>query len=224
MSDIQNKVTPISLGFVKVFLIKGKKNILVDTGISGNITIEKLKAVGFDPKSISYIIITHNHTDHVGGLKALKELSCAKIIMQRNDAELLANGKSSPIKARGFIGKFISKIMGGAQVQPMKADVIFDDELDLSEFGVDGKVIHTPGHTMGSLSILLATSELIIGDMLIGKHTKDGTYAKLPPFAIDVSLIKSSVKKLIPLAPRVIYTSHGDTCDVEAFKGIVGRI
>jgi glyoxylase-like metal-dependent hydrolase (beta-lactamase superfamily II) len=51
---------------------------------------------------------------------------------------------------------------------PVRPDILLPDEMPLQAFGVDGKVVYTPGHTAGSISVLLSTGEAIVGDLLMG--------------------------------------------------------
>ena len=81
-----NKVNTINLGFVKTFLIKGEKYILVDTGMTNS--FEKIKKFldrnQINPKDISLLILTHNHLDHFGGLNEMKALTGAKVLELQN--------------------------------------------------------------------------------------------------------------------------------------------
>ncbi|MBE3134759.1 MAG: MBL fold metallo-hydrolase, partial [Acidobacteria bacterium] len=61
-------VIPVSLGFVKAFLVRGRKTIVIDTGTrgSGRKILAALERLGVKPRSVSLILLTHGHADHIG--------------------------------------------------------------------------------------------------------------------------------------------------------------
>ena len=115
---------------------KSKEAAIVDAGWEPEKLVEATKNKGI---KIGYILLTHNHYDHVNALTKLFELTKAKIIVHEEDA--------------GFIGN-----LG----LPFKA-VKDNDEIDIGKLKI--KVIHTPGHTPGSVCYL-AENKLITGDTL----------------------------------------------------------
>ena len=74
MVENDSVVVTISLGFVNAFLIKGKRPVLVDTGVSKDpsVVTEKISSLGIDPMDISLILLTHCHYDHCGGVSGLR--------------------------------------------------------------------------------------------------------------------------------------------------------
>jgi glyoxylase-like metal-dependent hydrolase (beta-lactamase superfamily II) len=222
----EQKIITISFGMVKAFLIKGDKYVLVDTGLPGKLEAikEELNKNHVDPKDISLIVCTHNHTDHVGEVYNLKELTKAKVAIHRSEADTLRQGKTTETKPTGLFGKVISKFFKNPSFKPVAADILVEDELDMREFGVDGKIIHTPGHTPGSLTIVLANGEIIVGDMFSGKKSGEKYKADLPIFATDMSKLKESLKQIVKLSPKSIHNSHGVPTNVEAVEGLISRL
>ena len=220
---ITKQVIPINLGMVKAFLIKGEKVILVDTGLPQS--FEKIKKFlsenEINPKDISLIILTHNHLDHTGSVKQMKALTGAKILIHNKEAEGLAKGISSPVQARSLLAKVIMKLMKEPKIESFKADLLLEDYLNLNDFGVNGSVIHTPGHTTGSLSVLLDNGEAIVGDMISGKSGKDDSIAKYPFIWNDINAIKDSLKNLLSKGAKTFYNAHGDNCDDRAIKNLL---
>jgi glyoxylase-like metal-dependent hydrolase (beta-lactamase superfamily II) len=222
----EQKIIPISFGMVKAFLIKRDKYVLIDTGLPGKLKAikEELKKNHVDPKDISLIVCTHNHTDHVGEVHNLKELTKAKVAIHKSEADTLREGKSTETKPTGLFGKVISKFFKNPSFKPVTADILIEDELDMNGFGVDGKIIHTPGHTPGSLTIVLADGEIIVGDMLSGKKSGEEYKADLPIFATDMGRLKESLKQIVKLSPRIIHNSHGVPIDVKAVEVLIGKL
>lgn len=198
------KVIQISLGMVSVFAIQGEKTILVDAGLPG--TYEKimagLKNHSINPEDISLIVITHGHSDHVGELSALKELTKAKVVMHRIDAECLKSGESADVCPTNIKSKIIKKLfIRNTSVIPVKPDIEIEDEFTLDNYGVKGKLIYTPGHTMGCISVVLSTGEAVVGDMIAGGKEKNRSKIALPIFMCDMNLTKLSLKKILGYAP-----------------------
>ena len=60
----------------------------------------------------------------------------------------------------------ILEMTGGTNIEGVNPDILVDDVFGLSEYGISGKIIHTPGHSQGSMSIILDNGETLIGDMV----------------------------------------------------------
>lgn len=219
------QVISINLGMVKAFLIKDEKYVLVDTGLPQSFKKFKefFRENKIDPKDISLIILTHNHIDHSGGIIKMKALTGAKVLIHEIESTYLVKGISTPVQTRSLLAKIIMKIMKEPKIKGFKADLLLEDDFDLRPFGVNGKVIHTPGHTEGSLSILLANGEAIVGDMISGKHKKNYNLAKYPFIWNDISALKNSMKMLLDKGAKVFYNAHGDVCDDRAVKNLLER-
>jgi glyoxylase-like metal-dependent hydrolase (beta-lactamase superfamily II) len=82
---------------------------------------------------------------------------------------------------------------------------------DLQYLGLNAKIIHTPGHTDGSLTVILDSKHAIVGDTLIGSRGK----SVFPPFADDPETLMKSWKKLIDEGIEFLYPGHGSPFGVE---------
>ncbi|NTU42295.1 MAG: MBL fold metallo-hydrolase [Nitrospirales bacterium] len=208
-----SSVIPIRLGIVKVFIVKGKRTVIVDTGYPGKeeAIIRSLQASSVRPEDVSLILITHGHTDHYGSAEKLRLKTGAPVAMHRKDAELTEKGVIPIGVSTGLPGHLVKTLFvpaNEASAPAFKADILIDNTTDLHDFGVEGKVVHTPGHTEGSLSLILADGTAIVGDLLMG-----GLFFKKKPhyplFATDIAELRESIRTIVGLAPRVIYASHG---------------
>ncbi len=88
-------------------------------------------------------------------------------------------------------------------------DLLLGDEgLELEKFGVEGRVVHTPGHSPGSVSIVLPSGEAFVGDLAM-----NGPPMCLRPsfgiFAHDSELVPASWHRLRALGVRTVYPAHG---------------
>lgn len=97
----------------------------------------------------------------------------------------------------------------------LKADLVLgNNDQSLSEFGIDGKIIFTPGHTHGSVSVLLDSGEAFVGCLI---HNKAPFVFKpsLPIYAMDISLLKESLKMMIDRGAKILYPGHGKPVPVQ---------
>jgi hydroxyacylglutathione hydrolase len=206
-------VIPVKLGVVTSFIIKGSRAVIVDTGYPGNANkiLARLREHAIAPADVSLIILTHGHIDHYGSAAELRKRTGAPIAAHRADAKYLKEGINYIGTPARPAGRILKLLYGGAdtvRTKPLEVDIIFDDARDLREFGVAGRVIHTPGHTEGSLSLTLSTGEAIVGDLITG-----GILFKRVPgyplFVWDMSRWRESIERVVQLSPTIVCASHG---------------
>lgn len=205
------EVIPLPLGIVKAFLIKGDRPLLVDTGFPGTAKriLDLLAKHQINPKDVSLIIITHSHSDHYGSIRYLKEATGAKVVVHKLDADGLSGGLNKdliPTSARGrFLKFFMDREPKSNGIEP---DILVDGEFSLKGYGVNGKIIATPGHTAGSISIILEGGEAIIGDLVMGGFIFR-QIPSFPHFAYDLFLVRESLGLIMQLKLKTLHTSHG---------------
>jgi glyoxylase-like metal-dependent hydrolase (beta-lactamase superfamily II) len=221
-------VIPIQLGIVKSFLIKGNKTVIVDTGYPGysEQILDHLRKNSIAPSDVSLIIITHGHIDHYGSADELRKLTGTPVAMHRADAEYIREGTHyigmpTCFSARIFKALFIKT--DPMQTKSLEADIVFETDIDLKDFGVVGRIIHTPGHTAGSVSVILAGGTAIIGDLMMGGIIRRGT-PHSPLFANNLSQLKESIRRVLALSPKIIHPSHGGPFTREAVEMLIGKM
>lgn len=200
-----------------ILIVNGENSILVDTGVKGHMKMfqKMLKDEGLLPANIKLIILTHTHYDHTGNLHKLVDWTGAKVMVHKNEFENLKNGFTPIPHGQRFYTAFVSglgrKLMPKfASPQPFLADIINNDEYDLQEFGLNGKVISTPGHSAGSQSVLLENT-LISGDVFLNLP-----YGVIfPHFANQPEELLMTWKKIYDLGVEKIYPGHGFCMKVE---------
>jgi len=207
------------MGFVNSFIIKGEnKIILIDTGLPGstNKIIKKIEEMGFKTDQVSLIILTHAHLDHFGSVKQLQKITGAKIAIHKNDAPYLIEGKSAEVTPISGFGKFMMRKVKNrsSNIDGIKPDILIEDEMDLNEFGIKGKVISTPGHTEGSVSILLNSRKCLVGDIL-GSSFGKPTYGM---FCNDINKLKESIIKIKNSNIKEVYLSHGGIISIDKIR------
>ncbi len=213
----------ISLGMVNCFVLQGEQTILIDAGVAGQMNrfMAGLKAAGLKPDDLDLLLFTHGHMDHTGLAEEILAHSHAQTACHALERDYLESGKSPQPRGTNVAGKFVAALMKfvpQSGVSPIKVDIVLgDDDFSLADYGIPGRVIYTPGHTRGSVSILLDAGEAIIGDLAMNAMTfrrKPG----LPIFAEDIGLVKESWQKLLDAGAKTIYPSHGSPFSAEVFR------
>lgn len=178
------------------YLLLGDKAVLVDTGAPGDLPriLAALKQQGIDPKQLALILLTHGHSDHAGNAAELHARSGRPVALHAGDATLARSGKNGVLAAQGPLGRFIRPFID-EEFQSFEPDIQFREVFSLEPYGVRGKVIPTPGHTNGSVSVVLASGEAIIGDVLRGSMMWPNR-ARPPFFCNDLDLNARSIVRL----------------------------
>ncbi len=209
-------------GMINCFLIKGQtKHILVDTGIPDSEAkiIKQLRKHKIKLEDIGLIIITHGHIDHFGSAKKLKDILNIPILMHNQDKEALQTGKSmfETLKANNKIWDVLLKPKLAKDIAlSCNADILLNgnEQYDLSVYGINGKVIHTPGHTPGSISVVLDNGEAIIMDLASSGILLGGiafnSRMKHPPFHDNLEQVKNSINLILSLNTEKFYLGHGN--------------
>jgi len=211
-------VVPIELwplGFLHAYLLIGDRVIVVDAGTpssSGRI-LDALKRQHVARSDVSLILITHGHRDHLGGARDLREQLGAPIALHREDAEVARTGKFPPSKATSRLSRLASHFLPQKQVEPFEPDVVFG-ELDLARYGVSGRTLHTPGHTPGSVSVLLERST-IAGDLMMGGLLRRGT-PRYPAVADDIDELSRSIAQVLLQGHGPLFVGHRGPLQPEA--------
>jgi glyoxylase-like metal-dependent hydrolase (beta-lactamase superfamily II) len=163
-----------------------------------------------DERDISLILHTHGHIDHAGSTAELRRRLRVPVAVHAEDAFMLKTGTNGEVKPRNLEARIVKAML----VRPFEAvepDIVLEEETVLSDFGVDGKVIFTPGHTKGSISFLMG-KDAIIGDVMMGGWMGGNLLGSRPNyhyFIDDLDAVHASMKKILVHKPSTLYVGHG---------------
>jgi len=219
-----------SFGVNDCYVIRDKGAIMIDGGPPGKRDdfIRALEKISMKPEEVKLIVITHGHIDHIGSAKDFKELTGAKIAMHQLDKDSLETGDwKTGHKAKAAegnmwgsflmrMGRLAAPFSGNAPTTKVDL-VIKDDGLPLKDYDVSGQVVYTPGHTMGSISVLLDSGEAFVGDLAMNRLPLSRG-PRLPALADDIGKVKESWRRLIELGATTVYPGHGKPFSVEVIK------
>ncbi len=221
---MSSDIFSLKLGLNSCYLIRGKTTIMVDGGMPNKLRVfrRKLGRLYIHPEEIKLMVLTHSHFDHVGSAKAISELTGAKIVIHESERSFLENSEFAMIKGVNLYGKITLAVFRPffkrISFPKVKADIFINEKVyPLYEYGIDGKILHTPGHTQGSLSVLLDTGEAFVGCL-----AHDGLPFRLNPgfpiYAQNIDQIKESWRLLIDKGAKIIFPGHGNPFPVEIIR------
>ena len=219
MPDLAS-VHTLRLTFSNAYLVRGERPILVDTGPPGDADriLAAIRGKGVEPHTLALILLTHGHLPVAGAAAELRRRTGAPIAIHRADAEMLRLGQNAPLRPTGFIARVAAPIVQGARGEPAHPDLVLDGPRSLAEFGVDADVLETPGHTAGSISLLLPNREAIVGDLLMGGFIGGLVRRGVPNVAYfqeDDAEAKRSLRAVLAAGARKIYVGHGGPLTAE---------
>ncbi|MCK9357314.1 MAG: MBL fold metallo-hydrolase [Dehalococcoidia bacterium] len=199
------------------YVIRGQRHILVDPGppdMAGEL-LEQLSRNRISLGDIGLIVLTHGHPDHFGSAARLKEWTQAPVAVHELDAEYVHWGTVPPLKPVTRLG-MLCRFAFNAKSEPVEPDIILREGDRLNRYAGRGRVILTPGHTAGSISILLPDGQCIVGDLMMR-----GLRARTPSlswYAEAPSELRQSLQKVVSAGARTLLASRGGPFDVTALS------
>jgi glyoxylase-like metal-dependent hydrolase (beta-lactamase superfamily II) len=205
----QPTIHSLTLGMAQAYLIESSEGlVLLDAGSPGHEqkVVKEMEILG--RSDLRLIFITHAHLDHYGSATALRRLTGAPIAIHGADAEAMANGETQLGTARGR-GKLLPPIFSLVQrfidIEPTSPDIMMSDGDSTENYGLNGRLLHTPGHTAGSSSLIVGEEIAFVGDLITNRDRP--RLQRL--YAQDWSGLAESLNRLKKLDPGLIYPGHG---------------
>lgn len=193
-------IKEIKYGTTNTYLIKGSNGaILFDTGWAGTLAAfcHAMGAAGEKVQDIKYIMISHFHPDHMGIAQEIADMGPVICVA---DIQKDFIHSSDRILARDKRFEFTPIRDEGVRFFTLEESRVF-----LKELGIDGCVYHTPGHSDDSISLMLDSGELFVGDLN-------------PLYELELhrgSAIETTWNMLLSMNPRKVYYGHAPAADLK---------
>lgn len=202
----------ITIRYANMFLVAEQSLTLIDTGFGGSMpaVFEFIRKLGRKPEEISLVILTHNHLDHTGGLEELRNLATVKVAAHRKDVNIPDGIVPYPA------GNYVGRLLKSPVFSPLRRRLVLDtSEVDIQleggeAFDVLGglRVIPTPGHTAGSISLYAPAHRLLMVADALNKR-RDVLRMPLRTVSTDLKEAAASIGRMAELDVDILCVGHG---------------
>jgi len=159
---------------------------------------------------LDLLLLTHSHYDHAGNARKLKEKFHVPVAIHHSETSNLVTGDFDVPEGTTWITRFIvmafaKPFAGRLKSEPCNYDFSLDNEFDLNPYGFNAYVAHTPGHSKGSVSIIIEDEIAVVGDAMFGIFKN----SIMPPYAKDIPMVVQSWGKLLQTNCNIFLPAHG---------------
>ncbi len=186
-----------------VYLLEDENPIIVDTGTGAyaDSALEELSKI-VPLKRIGGIVLTHSHYDHIGGAAEFQKATGGRIYLHEEEATPIMGGDYS-LTLSSMFGAELKKL----DIEPLKSGQ------KLSSGSSELEVIHTPGHSIGSIVLLdRKGNRAVVGDTVFC----DGGVGRWDLPGGDLGKLRTSVKSIGKLGLKSMYPGHGSYAEGDA--------
>ncbi len=211
MSPLQDNIFPIRLGSCTTYYLKTPTGgVLIDAGNANKVNHlnSVLLAHEMELSDIKLIILTHTHHDHVGSLAELKRRTNAQILVHSTEAGFLRAGRTPLPKGTMVWTRIMVSVGRLFQVgayDPVEPDMLVEHDISLRFLGIDAMLMPTPGHTLGSISIMYKKKYAFVGDNMFNIRPE----TVYPPFANHPQMLLQSWRRYLDGPCSTFFPAHG---------------
>ena len=192
-------------------LVDDDGTVLVDPGPARGATevITGVQAAGVRPGDVRLILVTHGHWDHYGAVPQVKSWCGAPVAAYPGEPEFSRDRRNALPPAqtlRGSVVRWVYLLLAPlADFAPLEADLLLEDGASLAPYGVEAQTVRLPGHSPGSLGVVTARGDALVGDLFVNY-----TVPSQPIYLSDQAAWQHSRDRVQALAPRMVYVGHGE--------------
>jgi hydroxyacylglutathione hydrolase len=207
-------VRQMRVGAANVYLVKTNPPLLIDSGGKADLDALQaaLKAEGVSLAQIKTIILTHGHADHAGLAAELRRRSGALLVAGAAETPITRAGHNDELKPTSFMARILKQFALDPVYEGFDADLKVDAPIDLQRFGLAGQVLQMPGHTPGSLVVVLDDGRAFVGDMVLGGWLGGALLADRAGehyFHADLARNHANIAELLQRPIHTFYLGHG---------------
>lgn len=157
---------------------------------------------------VRLLVLTHGHIDHVQNAAFLSDALGVPIAMHKADLPLIKNNMEQPLSAHGILGKIVLaasvKSFRYERIEPFTPTVFLHEGDKLEAYGVSARVVALPGHTKGSIGLVVSDKHFIVGDALMNMF-----YPTASMLYNDKAVMLQSAARISDLGAGTVYFGHG---------------
>lgn len=205
------QITRVLAGRSCVFLLSsGGKHILIDTSPGRRWKKLDRRLRRLKVGRLEALILTHSHYDHAGNAARVKDKYKARVFVHRDESVFLAKGENGVIHGtlpatRFLVDHLAKRLAPLVSGEPCRPDVVVEGMLRLDDLGFRAYLLPTPGHSPGSMSVIVDDEIAVVGDAMFGVFPG----SVFPPFAEDAGRMVASWGKLLATPCRLFLPAHG---------------
>lgn len=184
-----------------------------------------LEQLGKRPADVGLVIVTHGHMDHAGPGKRMQQEGMGPLALGAADLSFVEDGLSPPPKSTGWEGE-VARLVLDPSFPAWTPDLLFGDgPVSLAPYGFAGRVLPMPGHSAGSVVVVLDTGDAFVGDLirgdapLVGGKGDHQGEAVTHVFSADERADRSHLDDVLALGVDTIFPGHGPFFDAASLRG-----
>jgi hydroxyacylglutathione hydrolase len=212
-------VHTIRLKLSNVTLVLGDRPILIDSGSPGEAPrIQKALAEhGVAVSDLAAIVHTHGHADHVGSTHALTVAANKgretplPVLLHGGDVATAAQGHNNTLHPTSPFA-YVIRLFTNPPFEPFAPTIAVNDRIRLDNYGVPGTILPLPGHTEGSVVVVLDSGEAVVGDLFRGGFMGGALAPRIPKphyFADNRNQVAQSIRSLLDHDISTFHVGHG---------------